>query len=475
MDDHPQIEHSEQPSRLVDELGAALKRRFGHRFTTSRPIRNQHTETLGAAKLVAPEGVLFVQSDRDVVDAVKLCAEHRCPVIPYGAGTSIGGHVSAVEGGVTLNFTQMGKVLEINTADFDCKVQPGVTREQLNTELRHHGLFFPVDPGANASLGGMAGTGASGTTTVRYGAMRQNVMGLQVVLADGTLIRTGGRSKKSSAGYDLTKLFIGSEGTLGVTTELTLRLHPIPESISAASCAFPSSAAAASAATEIMQSGLAVARMEFIDSDAVSALNSHGGFAMAQADYLFLEFHGTPDSVARDIATAGEIVAPHGGAILGQATRPEDVNRLWTARRRAGMSALAKYTNSKMQTTDVCVPISMLSQCIEETKSEVAALGLNSIVVGHVGDGNFHLGIILPNTGEHDGHAVTIYDSLVRRALAMEGTCSGEHGIGLVKQRYLAWEHGAALDTMRLIKRALDPQNILNPGKVFQLSAGQCL
>lgn len=467
------LQNIERPNpRLVDELQDALQSRFEGRFTTSRQIRDQHTETLGATKLAAPEGVLFVQSESEVSDAVKLCSAHGCPIIPYGVGTSIGGHVSAVEGGLTLNFMQMNRILEINAADFDCRVQPGVTRDQLNAELRHLGLFFPVDPGANATLGGMAGTGASGTTTVRYGAMRQNVMGLQVVLASGAAIRTGGRSRKSSAGYDLTKLFVGSEGTLGITTELLLRLHPTPESMSAAKCAFPSSAAAADAATQIMQSGLAVARMEFIDSDAVLSLNSHGGFTLALADYLFLEFHGTAVSVAQDITVATEIVTANGGTLVGQATRPEDINKLWTARRKAGTSALAKFTNSKMQTTDVCVPISRLSQCIEETKSEVAALGLNSIVVGHVGDGNFHLGIILPNTGARDGDAAQVYDSLVRRALAMEGTCSGEHGIGLAKQRYLAWEHGEAVDTMRVIKQALDPQNILNPGKIFNLSHG---
>ncbi len=472
MPDHPNDGRlPTQPARLRPDLGNALASRFGQRFTTAWPIRDQHTQTLHATRLSAPEGVLFVRSVDDVADAVKLCASHQCPVIAFGTGTSIGGHVSAVEGGLMLNFSQMNRILEIHAGDFDCRVQPGVTREALNTELRHLGLFFPVDPGANASLGGMAGTGASGTTTVRYGAMRQNVMGLQVVLADGSVIRTGGRSRKSSAGYDLTKLFVGSEGTLGITTELTLRLHPLPESISAAACAFPSSAAAVQAAIDIMQSGLAVAKMEFVDADAVRAVNTHGGVSIAPGDYLLLEFHGSPLSVQQDIAAAGEITAHHGGAAFEQATRPEDIGRLWAVRRKAGVSALAMFPGSKSMATDVCVPISRLAQCVEETKAEVAAAGLHSIVVGHVGDGNFHLAMILPDSGEHDQRAAAIYDALVRRALSMEGTCSGEHGIGLAKQRYLLWEHGSAVDAMRVIKRALDPQGILNPGKLFETAS----
>lgn len=455
------------PLRLDRPLERLLTERFADRFTTSRPIREQHTETLHATRLSAPEAVVYVRTVEDVRDATTLCAAHGCPVIAYGTGTSIGGHVSAVEGGITLNFTQMNQVLEVNAADFDCKVQPGVTREQLNAELRHLGLFFPVDPGANASLGGMAGTGASGTSTVRYGAMRQNVMGLQVVLADGSVIRTGGRSRKSSTGYDLTKLFVGSEGTLGITTELTLRLHPLPESVSAARCRFPSAVAAVASATEIMQSGLAIARIEFLDADAIRAVNTHEAAGMAVGDYLFLEFHGTPESVARDIAAAAEITTANGGSAFEHATLTEDITRLWMPRRKAGPAALAMHPGSKMMTTDVCVPISSLPACVEATKAEVAAAGLKSIVVGHVGDGNFHLGMILPTTGESDQLATAIYDSLVRRALSMGGTCSGEHGIGLAKQRYLRWEHGSGVDVMRRIKHALDPQLLLNPGKLF--------
>lgn len=457
------------PRRLSPELVKALKASFDERFTTAPAICDQHAQTIHTVSLTAPEGVLFVSSAAEVVEAVKLCALHRCPIIAYGTGTSIGGHISAVEGGITFNFSRMNSILEINASDFDCRVQPGVTREQLNAELRHLGLFFPVDPGANASLGGMVGTGASGTTTVRYGAMRQNVMGMQVVLADGSVLRTGGRARKSSAGYDLTKLFVGSEGTLGITTEITLRLHPLPESVAAASCAFPSSAAAVATATEIMQSGLAVAKMEFVDSDGIRAVNTNGGLSLANGDYLLLEFHGTPASVAHDIEMASEIASSQGGAAFKRADRPEDINALWMIRRKAGFSALAMYPGSRAMTTDVCVPISRLAQCVEETKADVAAAGLKSFVVGHVGDGNFHLGMILPNSGEDDEKAQALYDALVRRALDMHGTCSGEHGIGIGKQKYLQWEHESAMPAMRSIKQALDPHNLFNPGKVFSL------
>jgi D-lactate dehydrogenase (cytochrome) len=460
----PTMPRSRATAAALEQLAV----RFGAKCSAALAVRDQHSETLTVVASSRPDAVVFVETTQDVVDAVRICAAEGCPIIAYGTGTSLEGHIAAVEGGVTLDFSRMNAILQINLEDFDCRVQPGVTRERLNAELRHAGLFFPVDPGADASLGGMAATAASGTTTVRYGAMRQNVLGLEVVLANGEVIRTGGRSRKSSAGYDLTKLLIGSEGTLALTTELTLRLHPIPSSSAVAVCAFPSIMDAVEATTEIMQSGIPVARIELVDALTIRAVNAFSGLELTSGDYLFLEFHGTESSVKENIETASSIAADHGGKAFQYATTTEEINRLWKARHHAALAVLALVPNSQLLVSDLCVPISRLAHCIEVTQRDIRDAGLTAMIVGHVGDGNFHVGFVLPK-GDAAAHAraQSVHQTMVQRALEMEGTCTGEHGIGLGKQHYLLMEHGGAVAVMRAIKQTLDPKNILNPGKIF--------
>lgn len=465
------IQLGPQASRSSAAALDRLASRFGNNFSAAEIIREQHSQTLGVVPMSRPDAVVFAETLEDVVDAVRICADTRCPIIAHGTGTSAEGQVSAVQGGVALDLNRMNAVIQVNADDFDCRVQPGVTRRQLNAELRHTGLFFPVDPGADASIGGMAATGASGTTTVRYGAMRQNVLGLQLVLANGEVVRVGGRARKSAAGYDLKDLVVGSEGTLGIVTEVILRLHPIPFATAAATCAFRTLGEAVRAATEIMQFGINVARIELVDVNSIRAFNAYRQLGLPEGEYLFLEFHGSDNSVEDDIAAAEEIVERHSVVAFDKARSAEDMDRLWRTRHEATMAALALVPNSWIMATDLCVPVSNLASCIEETKADMDLSGLKYVIAGHVGDGNFHVGMIL-RRGDADALEVAhgIHDTMVRRALTMEGTCTGEHGIGIGKQQYLELEHGGAVQVMRTLKRAMDPENILNPGKIFSLS-----
>jgi len=449
-----------------------LHRLLGDRFTTSAAVREHHGRDETYHPAAPPDAVAFPETTEEVSRVVATLAAHRLPVIAYGTGTSLEGHVAALEGGVTLDLMRMDQVLEVNAADLDCLVQAGVTRKQLNTHLRDTGLFFPIDPGADASLGGMAATRASGTNAVRYGTMRENVLGLTVVLADGRVIRTGGRARKSSAGYDLTRLFVGSEGTLGVITEARLRLAGIPEAVSAGVCAFPSVEAAVGTVILTIQAGVPVARIEFLDEVQMGACIRHSGLEGYEAvPTLFFEFHGTPASVEEQAETVKELAREHGGAEFHWAVQAEDRSRLWQARHDAFYAATALRPGAKGIVTDVCVPISRLAECIAAVKRDIAEAGLLAPMVGHVGDGNFHL-IFLVDPGD-DGEiarAKAVNRRMVEKALALGGTCTGEHGVGQGKMAWLEAEHGAgAVDVMRAIKRALDPDNLMNPGKIVRI------
>jgi len=453
------------PAALLD----ALRARFGERCATGEAVRLQHGRDESSFAPVPPDAVVFAQSTEEVAFAVALCHEHRVPVIAFGTGTSLEGHLHAVRGGISLDLSGMNRVLAVRAGDLDATVEAGVTRKQLNASLRDTGLFFPIDPGADASLGGMAATRASGTNAVRYGTMRDNVLGMTAVLADGRIIKTGSRARKSSAGYDLTRLLIGSEGTLGIITELTVRLYPIPEAISSAVCAFPSIAAAVDSVIQTIQLGVLVARIELLDALAIRAINRHSKTALREAPTLFFEFHGSPAGVAEQAQTVQDIAAGNAGMDFEWASKPEDRSRLWQARHDAYYACLALRPGARSLTTDVCVPISRLADCIAETMADIAASGLVAPLVGHVGDGNFHLLLLAdPERAEEMTRAEEFSQRLVERALRMEGTCTGEHGVGRGKRKYLALEHGAAaLDVMRAIKRALDPADILNPGKIL--------
>jgi D-lactate dehydrogenase (cytochrome) len=418
----------------------------------------------------APDAVAFVHSTEEVSAIVSLCAEHRTPVIAFGTGTSLEGHVAALKGGICIDLSQMNQVLRVGAEDLDATVEAGVTRKQLNEYLRDTGLFFPIDPGADASIGGMAATRASGTNAVRYGTMRENVLSLTVVLADGRVIRTARRARKSAAGYDLTRLFVGSEGTLGVITEVTVRLYGIPEAISAAVCAFPTIAAAVDTVILTIQSGVPVARIELLDEAQIDAINKYSKLDHRVAPTLFFEFHGTPVGVAEQVDTVKAIAAEHGGNDFRWATSPEERSKLWQARHDAYYAALALRPGSKGWPTDVCVPISRLAECIAETKRDLALSSIPSALAGHVGDGNFHLIFMIdPQSQEEIAEASRINDRMVARALEMDGTCTGEHGIGYGKIDFLSAEHGEAISVMRSIKQALDPNDIMNPGKIVRL------
>ncbi|MDP2794255.1 MAG: FAD-linked oxidase C-terminal domain-containing protein [Sulfurisoma sp.] len=453
------------PAPLLDSLRAC----FGERCATGEAVRLQHGRDESSFAPVPPDAVVFAQSTEEVAFAVALCHEHRVPVIAFGTGTSLEGHLHAVRGGVCIDLSGMNKVLAVRAGDLDASVEAGVTRKQLNASLRDTGLFFPIDPGADASLGGMAATRASGTNAVRYGTMRENVLGMIVVLADGRIIKTGSRARKSSAGYDLTRLLIGSEGTLGIITELTVRLYPIPEAISSAVCAFPSIANAVDSVIQTIQLGVPVARMELLDALAIRAINRHSKTDLRCAPTLFFEFHGSPAGVAEQAQSVQDIAASHGGMDFEWASKPEERSRLWQARHDAYYACLALRPGARSLTTDVCVPISRLADCIAETVTDLAESGLVAPLVGHAGDGNFHLLLLAdPDRAEEMERAEAFSQRLVERAIRMEGTCTGEHGVGRGKRKYLALEHGeAALDVMRAIKRALDPDDILNPGKIL--------
>ncbi len=460
---------SDARAPLSPALSEILAARFGGRFSSAEAVCLHHGKDESSYAPAAPDAVVFAESTGEVAAVVELCHAYRVPVIAYGTGTSLEGQLLAIHGGICIDLSAMNKVLAIRPEDLDATVQACVTRKQLNNELHGTGIFFPIDPGADASLGGMAATRASGTNAVRYGTMRENVLGMTVVLANGRIIKTGGRARKSAAGYDLTRLFVGSEGTLGIITELTVRLYPIPEAISSAVCAFPSIAEAVATVIQVIQLGVPIARIELLNSLALKAINAHSKTSLREAPTLFFEFHGSPASVAEQANTVAEIATEHGGIDFDWATRPEDRSRLWQARHDAYYACRGLKPGARALTTDVCVPISRLADCINETVADLAASQILAPLVGHVGDGNFHLLLLVdPDSSAEMMQAHAFSNRLVERALRMEGTCSGEHGIGIGKQQYLAQEHGAAaLDVMRAIKQALDPENLMNPGKIL--------
>ena len=460
-----------EPRPLPPAMAEALRQRFGDRCSAAQAVREQHGRDESPFDVRPPDLVVFCESTDEVAAVVRLASEHAVPVIPYGAGSSLEGHLLAVQGGVSIDLSRMKRVLRVNAEDLTVTVEAGVTRMQLNEEIRHTGLFFPIDPGADASLGGMAATRASGTNAVRYGTMRENVLGLTVVTASGEVIHTGTRARKSSAGYDLTRLFIGSEGTLGVMTEVTLRLYPQPEALSAAVCHFPSIAAAVSTTIQIIQMGVPIARCELLDANAVRAVNRHDQLTLRESPMLLMEFHGSAAGVKEQAEIVQEIAREQGGEDFEWATTPEERTRLWTARHHAYFAGLQMKPGSRTVTTDTCVPISRLADCLLDTVAEVEATGLLYYIVGHVGDGNFHVAYLIdPNKPEERETAERLNQQLVQRALRLEGTCTGEHGIGLHKMGFLVDEAGAgAVEMMRTLKRALDPKNILNPGKIFAL------
>jgi D-lactate dehydrogenase (cytochrome) len=453
----------------MNSLLARLAGRFGTRLSTNEAVRLHHGKDESSLPPAPPDAVVFVESTEEVADVVRLCHRYKVPVIAFGAGTSLEGHLHAVRGGICIDLSGMNQVLAVRPEDLDATVQAGVTRKQLNASLKDTGLFFPIDPGADASLGGMAATRASGTNAVRYGTMRENVLAMTVVLSDGRVIHTGSRARKSSAGYDLTRLFVGSEGTLGIITELTVRLYPIPEAISSAVCAFPSIHDAVRTVIETVQIGVPVARLELLDALALKAINRHSKTTLPEAPTLFFEFHGSAASVAEQAETVQEIAARHGGIDFEWTARPEERSRLWQARHDAYYACLGLKPGARSLTTDVCVPISRLADCISDTVADLAASGLTAPLVGHVGDGNFHLLLLTdPNSSDEVQRARAFSSRLVERAVRMEGTSTGEHGVGLGKRDYLALEHGdTAIEVMRALKRALDPDDLLNPGKIL--------
>jgi D-lactate dehydrogenase (cytochrome) len=454
--------------KAVHAVVQALAARFGNRLVTSQAVREQHANTTTWVVNQPPDAVVFPQDASDVREIVRICAAHRMPVIPFGTGTSLEGHVNAPFGGVSIDVRDMNRVLAVHAEDLDCVVQPGVTRKALNEYLHDSGLFFPIDPGADASLGGMAATRCSGTNAVRYGTMKDNVIALKVVLANGEEITTARRAKKTSAGYDLTRLIVGSEGTLGVITELTLRLAGIPEAIAAGVCPFPTVEACCNAAILTIQSGIPVARIELLDALQVKACNAYSKLSLPETPMLFLEFHGSEAGVAEQSQRFGEIAADLGGGPFDWATRPEDRSKLWQARHDAYWSGRALRPGAAAVATDVCVPISRLAECVVATQRDIADSRLIAPVMGHVGDGNFHLTLLVDLADADEiSRAKGLCERLVERALAMDGTCTGEHGVGQGKMPYLAAEHGeGALEAMRAVKRALDPQDIMNPGKI---------
>ncbi|HYP82469.1 FAD-binding oxidoreductase [Variovorax sp.] len=463
----PQSHQREVPAALID----GLKARFGERCSTALAVREQHGRDESSFDAPPPAAVVFAESSDDVAAAVKLAADFDVPVIAFGVGSSLEGHLLAVQGGISIDVSRMNKVLSVNAEDLTVTVQPGVTRKQLNEEIKSTGLFFPIDPGADASIGGMAATRASGTNAVRYGTMRENVLALEVVTASGEAIRTGTRARKSSAGYDLTRLFVGSEGTLGVITEITLRIYPLPEAVSAAICSFPSIEAAVRTVIQTIQLGVPIARVELIDHHTVRMVNAYAKLGLREEPMLLMEFHGSPAGVKEQAETVQEIASEFGGKAFEWASTPEERTRLWTARHNAYFAAVQSRPGCRVISTDTCVPISRLADCLLDSVAEADASGIPYFLVGHVGDGNFHFGYLLdPNAPEERVKAEQLNHALVSRALALGGTCTGEHGVGLHKMGFLVDEAGAgAIEMMQTIKRALDPKNIMNPGKIFSL------
>ena len=453
---------------LPAELADALRALLDDRFTTSRATREQHGHGESYHAVQAPDAVCFAESTDDVATIVKLCARHGTPLIPFGAGTSLEGHVGAPFGGVCIDLSRMNKIVAVRPGDMDVTVQAGVTRQYLNAHLRDTGLFFPVDPGAECTLGGMAATRASGTNAVRYGTMRENVVSLTVVLANGEVIRTASRARKSAAGYDLTRLFVGSEGTLGVITELTLRVYPIPEATSVAICPFPDLAGAAEVVTAVIQMGIPVSRVEFLDEFGIRATNHHSGTAYRETPTLFFEFTGSRSSVDEQAKLVQAIAAEHGASEFEWASEPEARTKLWKARHSIHYAIMGMRPGARIWSTDVCVPTSALPECMKQTHEDIRKASFFIAAVGHVGDGNFHLGLLIDPQSEAElAEAEALNDRLVARAIALEGTCTGEHGIGAGKKKFMRMEHGEGVEVMRAIKRALDPRNILNPGKII--------
>ena len=463
----PDIVQRETPAALID----ALKSRFAERCSTALVVREQHGRDESSFAAPPPAAVVFAESTADVADAIKLAGQYSVPVIAFGVGTSLEGHLLAVQGGISIDVSRMNKVLHINAEDLTVTVQAGVTRKQLNEEVKSTGMFFPIDPGADATLGGMSATRASGTNAVRYGTMRENVLALEVVTASGEVIRTGTRAKKSSAGYDLTRLMVGSEGTLGVITEVTVKLYPLPEAISAAVCSFPSIEAAVRTTIEIIQMGIPIARVELLDVNTIRMVNAHSKLTLPEEPMLLMEFHGSPSSVKEQTEMVQELAGNHLGNAFEWANTPEERTRLWTARHNAYFAAIQSKPGCRAISTDTCVPISRLADCLLESVAEADASGIPYFLVGHVGDGNFHFGYLIdPGKPEEREIAEDLNHKLVARALRLEGTCTGEHGIGLGKIDFLLTETGdGAVEMMRSIKRALDPRNIMNPGKIFTL------
>lgn len=449
----------------INELTTLL----GEKITTSKSDLDLHGQNETHFAPCPPDAVVYPTSTTEVQQVVKICARHGCPIVPWGTGTSLEGHALAIQGGISLDMSRMNAVLEVNAEDMDVRIQPGLTRVALNEELRATGLFFPIDPGANASLGGMASTRASGTTAVRYGTMRDNVLGLEVVLADGRIIRTGTRARKSSAGYDLTGLFVGSEGTLGVITELTLRLRGVPEAMSSAICAFDDIGAAVNAVIATIQTGIPMARIEFVDAETARAFNGYAGADMPEKPHLLLEFHGSDASVKEQAERAGEIIAEFGGSDFKWSTRTEDRNALWEMRHNAYYAALSLKPGATAVVTDICVPLSRLAEAVEQTAADIAASGLPGPILGHVGDGNFHAVLMIePGNASEKATALALAKAMSERALRLGGTVTGEHGVGMGKLDYMEAEHGPAWGVMGDIKRALDPGNLMNPGKMIR-------
>ena len=451
---------------VLEELRALL----GDRLTTSRGVREHHGKDESYFPYAPPDAVAFPESTAEVRDIANLCRRHKTPMIPFGVGTSLEGHVLAIHGGVCVDLSRMNKVLAVHENDLDAVVQAGVTRKQLNEHIRHTGLFFPVDPGADATLGGMAATRASGTNAVRYGTMRENVLSLIVVLADGRVITTSRRSRKSAAGYDLTRLFVGSEGTLGIITELTVRLYAMPEAMSAAISSFPDMADAVNTVIQTLQAGIPIARSEALCATTMKAINAYSKTGYREQPTLFLEFHGTQAGVEEQAKLVQDIARENGGMDFEWTTKAEDRTRLWSARHQAYFACLQLRPGSRAVSTDVCVPISRLTECIIETSKDIERASMPIPLFGHVGDGNFHCEILIQPDSESDlAEAKEFNERVVNRALAMEGTCTGEHGIGFGKMKSLRKELGEAVDLMATLKHAFDPENLMNPGKVVKV------
>lgn len=460
-----------QPRAIAPAFLEALAARFGKQCSTAQAVCEQHGRDEGSIQAPPPVAVVYAESTQDVADAVQLADQHTVPVIAYGAGSSLEGHLLAVQGGISIDVSRMNRVLRVNAEDMTVTVQPGILRKQLNDVIKDQGLFFPIDPGADASIGGMTATRASGTNAVRYGTMRENVLALEVVTASGEVIRTGNRAKKSAAGYDLTRLMVGSEGTLGIFTEITLRLFPLPEAVSAAVCSFPTLADAVHTVIQTIQMGVPIARVELVDGATVAMVNKHSNLTLREEPMLLMEFHGSPNGVKEQAELVQDIAAEFNAQGFEWADTPEERTRLFTARHNAYFAGIQSRPGCRSITTDTCVPISRLADCLLESIDEVNASGIPYFLVGHVGDGNFHFGYLIdPDSADERARAEDLNHRLVRRAIAMEGTCTGEHGIGIHKQDFLREECGdGAIAMMRAIKLALDPKQILNPGKIFAL------